>query len=132
MKVRLAFAKRILRMSAKDLRNEVAMSMDGVIVARSPIDPVDRRNHCFTGETHMWRKKGEAALPELAGNDPYAEQIPPSRALPLWAGISPDGVAEIIMHKNKKMKTDEWVEAVRSGKLSAAVKTLNPHRRAGQ
>jgi hypothetical protein len=65
----------------------------------------------------MWRRPSEAALPELAGDHPYAEQIPLSRALPMWAGIGAGGFAPIFFHSNKKMTADEWVPALQSGKL---------------
>ena len=64
------------------------MSMDGVILTVPPTDVVDRRNFVWEGETHMYRKPEERALPGLAGACPYAEQIPLSRAIPLWGGIS--------------------------------------------
>ena len=36
---------------------------------------VERWNHCVAGETSTWRRCDEAALPELAGDDPYAGQV---------------------------------------------------------
>ena len=74
----------------------------------------------------MWRKRGEAATSELAGHDPYGGQVPLSRALPLWGGISEGGYSEVLMHKTKKLSVSEWVCAVRAGKLTSAIKRLRP------
>ena len=70
MEVRRAFARRILRMSKADLRKELGLSLDGVVLAMPPAGVIARWNHCMSAETHMWRKPCEAALPELAGDDP--------------------------------------------------------------
>ena len=79
----------------------------------------------------MWRLKNEAAVPELAGEDPYAKQVPIARALPLWGGISEAGAAEILFHQTKKCSVDEWVAAVKHGHMMPALRRLNPGRRAG-
>ena len=77
----------------------------------------------------MWRKASEAASPDLAGEDPFAKQLPLARCAPLWAGISHNGVAEILIHKTKKCSIDEWATAVRAGKMMAALRHLRPHKR---
>ena len=127
-KTRLAFANRVVRMGARQLKEDLAMAMDGVVLAMPPADPIDRENHCKHGETHMWRKPSEAASPDLAGEDSYAKQIPMGRAVPLWGGISAHGVAEILVHKTKKCQVDEWVAAVTHGKMMAALRKLRPHK----
>ena len=105
------------------------MAMDGCVLATAPTDDIERRNYCLHGETHMWRKKGEAALPELAGEDPYAEQVPLSRAIPFWGAISENGYCDVVYHKTKKLSTDEWQkDALASGKLWTAVRQLRHSR----
>ena len=126
MKTREAWALPVSRMSAPKLQEKFAFAMDGVIIEVPPADPVQRHNHCMHGVTHIWRKRGEAAKPELAGEDPYADQVPLSRAIPLWGGISEGGFAEVIVHKKKKMTQDEWVGCVRAGKLTGAIRQLKP------
>ena len=115
MKARLAFAKKVVRMGARKLKGHMAIAIDGVVLAAPPRNATDRENHCKHGESHMRRQKNEAACPDLAGEDPFAKQIPMSRALPLRAGISATGVAEILIHKTKKGSVAEWVAAVRGG-----------------
>lgn len=129
---RLAFARRLDRLSLVALARFISMAIDGVILTVPPTDPTDRKNFCRNGETHMWRRRSEATKPELAGEDPYAEQVPLARAIPLWAGISATGYCEIIFHKTKKVNTVEWVDTVlKSGKLMTTLKTLQPTRPAG-
>ena len=94
-----------------------------------PTDPTDRENHCKHGESHMWRKPSEAASPDLAREDFFAKQLPLARSVPLWAGISHNGVAEIVIHKRKKCSMGEWATAVRTGKMMAALRHLRPHKR---
>ena len=131
MLLRVKFCNKIIRWASKVWKEEIAFSTDGVILPRPPSDPEERHNHCFSGITHMWRKPGETAKPELAGEDPYASQIPLKRALPLWVGISTSGVAELICHKTKKCQIAEWVGVIDSGKMSAAVKRLQPENKKG-
>ena len=128
-KARLAFATRVVRMGARKLKENLAMAMDGVVLSMPPADPIDRENHCKHGETHMWRKRDEAASPALAWEDPYAKQIPMPRAVPLWCGISGHGVAEILLHRTKKCQVDEWVAAVQHGRMMPALRKLRPHNR---
>ena len=54
-----------------------------------------------------------------------------SRAIPLWGGLSESGFAPVLWHKAKQVKHGEWIHAVRDGKLSSAVRRLNPGRRRG-
>ena len=176
MVVREKFAKRILRMSRADLRKELGLSIDGIVLAMPPtgvkLQPslclqiwmwaprnrsgpkvgshlfslgqylrfatsgrstishptgdVARWNHCISGETHMWRKRNEAALPELAGDDPYVSQVPIERAVPLWGGISEGGCGPILFHRTKKCSVDEWIGAVKAGTVGALLRKLNP------
>ena len=105
--------------------------MDGVVLTVPPDDEIGRFNFCKEGETHMWRKVGEAASPELAGGDCYADQVPLKRAILLWGGISEGGFAEVIVHKSKKVSVEEWVRAVRGGKLTKAIRQLHPVNKSG-
>ena len=125
-KKRLAFARSVVRLSETQLREKLAISMDGTVLSMAPSDPAERLNFCSSANSHMWRKKTEAASPDLAGDDPYNEQVPLSRALPLWGGISVGGYATILMHETKKLNASEWSSAVASGKLSAAIKSISP------
>ncbi len=115
-------------MSDAALKKFICFAMDGVVLTMAPTDPVHRRNYCLHGESHMWRKRGEAAKPELSGDDPYADQIPLSRALPLWGAISAKGYADIVYHKTKKVDSDEWLSTLRSGSLMTAVRQLRSTR----
>ena len=102
----------------------IAMAMDGVILTVPPKDPIDRRNYCFHGVTHMYRKPGEAASPDLAGEDHYADQVPLGRAIPLWGAISAQGFCEVVYHKSKKLSIDEWTICLKKGALTRAVQKL--------
>ena len=126
MEIRLTFSKRVLRLSRKELRDELGLSVDGVIFSMPPEGDVERWNHCWAGETHMWRKDDEAAKPELAGDNTMAKQVPIERALPMWCGISEGGVGELCVHKSKKCSIDEWVDTVRKGVLGGLLRKLNP------
>jgi transposase len=126
MQVRLQFAKRVLRMSRAQLRKELGLAIDGVVLEMPPSGDVDRWNHCMAAVKYMWRKPGEAALPELAGDDPYATQVPIERAVPLWGGISEGGCGPILFHASKKCAVEEWVGAVRRGVLGGLLRELSP------
>jgi len=89
-----------------------------------PAGELDRKNYCWHGVTHMWRKDSEAASPELAGNDPYGQQAPLGRAIPMWGAISAKGFEVITFHKTKKLQTDDWVQVLRACKLIQAVRKL--------
>ena len=56
----------------------------------------------------MYQKDTEAASPALAGEEPYADQVPLARAIPLWGAISSAGFHEIIYHPTKKLNQGEW------------------------
>lgn len=102
--------------------------MDGVVLTVPPADAVARENHCRAGDTHVWRLRGEAGRPDLQGGDRYASQVPLSRAVPLWGGVSSGGFAFVHWHANKKLSTEEWVAAVQGGALRDAVRALTPRR----
>ena len=77
----------------------------------------------------MWRKDHEANLPELASDDSYEKQVPLSRAIPLWGGLSADGFAPVLFHPSRKTNQDEWSKAVREGKITEALRQLNPKKK---
>jgi hypothetical protein len=79
----------------------------------------------------MWRKRSEAAKPELAGKDMYNKQIPYNRAIPMWGGLGIGGFGLVMFHKWKKVNTAEWTQAVESGRLVAACKSARPDRTRG-
>ena len=51
--------------------------------------------------------------------------------MPLWGAISLNGFQEIVVHRSKKLTVDEWAGVVRSGKLTAAARKLQPGPRSG-
>ena len=126
MIVRKLWCQRVLNMSPKELHRVFGLSMDGVILSVPPKDAVDRANFCTVGDTHMYRTRQEAASPDLAGHTSYGKQVPLSRAVPLWAGISYGGFKAIAFHPTKKIQVEEWVAAVSDGKLVDAIKAGNP------
>ena len=128
---RVAFAEEVLDMSQQQYLQHLTMAMDGVVLALPPDDPVDRENFCRVGETHMWRKKDEAAKPELSGADMYNKQLPLARAVPMWGGIGTGGFGLVMFHKWKKVDQDEWSAAVEQGKLTAACRSARPGRQRG-
>ena len=79
----------------------------------------------------MWRKLAEANPPPLAGADKYDKQVPLSRAIPLWGGLSEGGFEVVLWHEQKKTNNEEWSAAVRAGNLTNAIRKINPHRRTG-
>ena len=127
----LAFAKAVLKFKKKALCKHVTMAMDGVVLSVPPTGDVARGNYCSAGESHMWRKAGEAAKLELSGADSYAKQIPYARAVPMWGGIGPGGFGLVMFHKWKKVNTSEWSKAVRAGQLLAACKSARPDKQRG-
>ena len=64
---RLQFAEEVLQYTPQGLQKEVTMCMDGVVLTLPPNDAVERENYVKVGYTHVWRKPGEAAKPELLG-----------------------------------------------------------------
>ena len=69
---RVRFGKKWAKVPLKKLPQEVGLCLDGVIISMPPTDEVGRENHCWGGESSVWRKANEAALPELNG-----EALPP-------------------------------------------------------
>ena len=128
---RVKFALPLSRLGEDALAEYVTCAIDGVVISVPPQDETDRLNYCLHGQTHMYRKKDEAAKPELSGDDPYADQIPLSRAIPMWGAISALGFAEITYHKTKKLNTDEWEKVLKSGKLQKVIRKLQPSKRRG-
>ena len=125
---RLAFAKAVLRLTKAELREKPSLSMDGVGLAVPPKDATDRANYSAHGTGHMWRKRGEAGTEKLAGDDPYPQQIPQARIVPLWGGLSEGGFSVITFHKKRKLTSEEWCHVVRRGKLTAAIRALEPSK----
>ena len=125
------FAKKFNAMSSDAIDDHITFAMDGVILTAPPLDPLQRRNYCLHGVTHMWRKEDEAAKPDLAGDDPYADQVPLARAIPLWGAISSSGFHEIAYHTKKKLNQHEWVKVIKDGRLQSAIRALQPGAHAG-
>lgn len=121
---RLSFTAHYYTKSLKAIHKAVSCAMDGVVLTVPPTDAVDRKNYCFHGITHMYRKDSEAASPELAGDDPYAQQVPIQRAIPMWGAISAKGFREIVFHRTRKLKTNDWVKVLKARKLKQAVQQL--------
>ena len=91
-----------------------------------PPDPVERRVHVSHDEDKIWRKPWEKLNPELVGApDKYSHQVPLSRAIPLWGGISAAGFTPILWHEKKKVKTDE------TGKVADAIRRPKPVAKRG-
>jgi hypothetical protein len=90
-----------------------------------------RENYCHACDTHVWRTPNEKYSPELAGADKYSKQAPPSRVVPLWGGVSADGFATVLWHKQRKVSQEDWAAAVRAGRLVAALRAVNPGRHVG-
>ena len=124
---RVKFAAAVLRLSKKQLRQKLCMSLDGVVLSMPPKEEVERFNYCWEAASHMWWKRNEGNKPKLAGADDYDKQVPLSRAIPLWGGLSADGFAPVLWHpKSKKTNKEEWSKAVREDKVTSALRLLNP------
>jgi len=128
---RMAFARSVLRLSKFLLRRKMCMSLDGVVLSMPPAKEIERFNYCWGAATHMWRKHTEGNAPTLAGADDFDKQVPLSRAIPLWGGLSEDGFAPVLWHPTKKTNKEEWSKAVREGKVTAALRFLNPKVKTG-
>ena len=129
---RVDFASRVVDLSDAALREKLSMSMDGVVLSMPPAGDVDRLNYCWGGMTHMWRKRRESNLPRLAGQDDFQKQVPLSRAVPMWGGLSQDGFAAVLWHlDSKKTNAEDWAKAVRAGRLTGALRRINPQKLAG-
>ena len=70
-------------------------------------------------------------MPELAGHDRYAKQVPKNRMLPLWGGISWGGFGVVLQHDERKVTAEDWAEAVDGGSLVQALRIANPDKRNG-
>lgn len=105
---RQVWARRVLRMSVAELRAELALALDGVVLPLPPEDPVDRHNLCTQGDTHMWRKKGETAQPELSGGGDYADQVSAAHVVGCWGGLSDAGFEVVTFHEGRKLNTKKW------------------------
>ena len=79
----------------------------------------------------MWRKRSEGNLPKLAGASDYLKQVPKERCIPLWGGLLEDGFAPILWYPGRKTNTEEWVQAIRTGKVAEALRFLNPRNKSG-
>ena len=79
----------------------------------------------------MWRRRNEGNAPELAGADDYDKQVPVARCIPLWGGLSEDGFAAVLRHQRKKTNKEEWSRAVRDGRVTEALRFLNPRKKRG-
>jgi transposase len=130
-KARLAFANKVLRMSAAGLKTAMSFAMDGVVLPMPPAGAEDRMNFCLNGEEHMWRKATEGFSPKLAGGEDYGNQVPLARAVPMWAGCSAGGFSIITFHPRRKLCGAEWARIVEKGDLVKAIKAANPDRHAG-
>ena len=131
MQQRLQFARKVLRMSRPALRATLDMALDGVVLSSPPKGDVERHNWCMHGDSHMYRKTGETACPELAGSDPYPDQIKKDRAVPMWGGTSEGGMAVVTFHPTKKLNTEAWVKVLDGGKLTRAIERIRPVRAHG-
>lgn len=129
LKTRLKFVKAAVRLSMKDLRAKLNMCLDGVVLSMPPANETERFNYCWAGFNNMWRKSSEANKPCLAGGDGYDKQVPLSRAIPLWGGVSADGFAAVMWHPRKKTDNEEWSKVVRDGDLTKAIRQINPKRK---
>ena len=130
---RVQFATALLRLTKAALTAKLSMSLDGVVIGMPPENPSDRANHCRVGDTCIWRKDGERGNPKLAGYDKYGQQLPLTRAIALWGGISESGAHVVLFHKTKKLNQETWAnKAVASGRLKKALVALNPKRRRGR
>ena len=130
-RVRVKFARAVLRLSMADLRAKLSMSMDGVVLSMPPATATERFNYCWGASTHMWRKRTEGNLPQLAGASDFDKQVPLERAIPLWGGISEDGFAPILFHPAKKTNAEEWCKSILDGTLIEALKAINPRNQKG-
>ena len=74
-----------------------------------------------------------ANTPALAGADEYDKQVPLSSSIPLRGGVSQDGFAAVLWHLDgKRTNKGDWSQTVRDGKLTAALRALNPKKKRGQ
>ena len=120
-----------LQFGQKYMDEEIHMFMDGVVFTVPPQNPVQRENYCKSDLKKVWRLPEEHDLPELAGHDRYAKQVPANRIVPLWGGLAAGGFAAVLWHDNRKTNEDEWSQAVRDGNLRRALGSINVHKKKG-
>jgi transposase len=125
---RLAFAQEITEMTVQQLEKKLNFAMDGIVLSVPPKDPPTRDSYCRLGDTHLWRKPCEGNDARMCGGDKYSKQIPASRIVPLWAGISVSGSADVLWNDRRKVTSAEWAVAVTAGNLTAALRAVNPDR----
>ena len=102
------------------------MCLDGVVFTVPRKGPAERENYCKAHVSRVWRRPDEHDLPELAGYDNYAKQVPTSRIVPLGGGVGREGFASVLWHGARKTDQFEWAKAVQDGKLLCALKKVNP------
>ena len=105
------------------------MFMDGVVLSMPPAVATARSNYCCSTDDHVWRKPSESSSQALAGGDRFHKQVPTERSIPLWGGIGTHGFTPILFHPRKKLRTEDWVNAVESGRLRAALMAVSARRR---
>ena len=127
---RRAFAQGIVDLTPAQFRARFHMSMDGLVLTLPPRELKERTAYLRQGKEMVWRKPEEPALPETAGSGKYDGQVPLSRALPMWGGISEDGATPVVFHAKKKIKKEDWARAV-PGHLFTALLAINPGRQRG-
>jgi transposase len=120
-----------MEFSQENQDEEIHMFMDGCVFTVPPTNPTERENYCKSDIKKVWRRPGEHDLPELAGHDRYARQVPPHRIVPLWGGLAAGGFAAVLWHEERKTDEDEWSQAVRDGNLSKALRLINGRKKNG-
>jgi hypothetical protein len=128
---RVDFAKPFSKCTPQSKKDKVHLCMDGAVFTIPPSGTVARENYIHSDTPKIWRRKDEHGLPELAGFDQYQKQVPPSRMIPIWGGLGPGGFAPVLWHKDRKTDSEEWSAAVRAGKLTEAVRAVNPGKNTG-
>jgi hypothetical protein len=112
---RVAWCKETLDLSDEELQKKLALSIDGVVLTVPPEDLVDRHNHCWHGETHVYRTKAEGNSTQFDRKKDYNPQVPANKCLPLWGGISFHGFAVLTWHPSRKLNSEQWEKVLRSG-----------------
>ena len=114
------------------IMHTIHVCLDGVVFTRPPEDPVERENYCKADITRVWRWPEERNLPDLAGCDRYAKQVPTERIVPLWGGVGCGGFAPVLWRPHRKTNRVEWTQALTDGKLQTALAAINPSHRRGR
>ena len=128
---RLAFANEVMALTPAKLKKKLDFSMDGVVFEMPPAEQVARENFCHTDNRFVYRRPDEGSLPELAGHSRYKKQVPPSRSVPLWGGLSHGGFAAVLWHDRRKTNQEEWAKAVTDGSIKKALCAVNPGKTRG-